>query len=351
MSKKEAPEPDARIGEAALMSAQTGQQYLAAMQTLSDETMGWAREDRTRTMNTFRPLEDKFVADAVGYASPERKAAAVTEAVADVGQQAALARQASQRNLSAMGVNPLSGRAASEDRRAVMGEALAKAGASNSARRQVEAIGDQKIATALGLGGTTAASSTGLAGMGASTMGSGFAGAMQGYAQEGSLFNTLHQGQMQAWQGTQQMYGGIGGALGSILGAFVSSKEKKTEKRAPAISVLDAVKKMPVEEWEYKAGEGDGGGKRHIGPYAEDFQKETGLGDGKTISIIDAVGVAIGATKELAEKVDALDAKISGEAPAPRRPTQTGRRARTEISLRGAAPQSTNRPQPISVRM
>ncbi|PWB90923.1 hypothetical protein C5688_08655 [Methylocystis sp. MitZ-2018] len=45
----------------------------------------------------------------------------------------------------------------------------------------------------------------------------------------------------------------------------------------------------------------------HIGTYAQDFQRETGLGDGKSINVIDAIGVAMGAIKELSAKVDKLD--------------------------------------------
>jgi hypothetical protein len=37
---------------------------------------------------------------------------------------------------------------------------------------------------------------------------------------------------------------------------------------------------------------------------AQDFKRETGLGDGKNIHVVDALGVAMGAIQELAEKVD-----------------------------------------------
>jgi hypothetical protein len=97
--------------------------------------------------------------------------------------------------------------------------------------------------------------------------------------------------------------GEIGGALGSIAGLFMSSKDAK-EKKRPVFGVLDAVKAMPVEKWSYKKGMGDGG--EHIGPYAEDFKAKTGLGNGREISVIDAVGVSMGAIKELAAKVDEI---------------------------------------------
>lgn len=64
---------------------------------------------------------------------------------------------------------------------------------------------------------------------------------------------------------------------------------------------------MPVEQWKYKDGMGDGG--EHIGPYAEDFQAATGKGDGATIPVVDAIGVTMKAVQELNQKVD----KIAGK--------------------------------------
>lgn len=66
---------------------------------------------------------------------------------------------------------------------------------------------------------------------------------------------------------------------------------------------------MPVEEWTYKQGVADEG--RHIGPYAEDFQAATGKGDGKTINLMDAVGVNMKATQELSQKVEQVADAVS----------------------------------------
>ena len=309
---KGAPKADPRIGEAALKSAEIGERYLGLMRGLSDTTMGWAREDRERYERDFRPLEERFINDAATYDTPERRAAAITESVADVRQQTALQAGARERSLAAVGVNPASGRFAAEDRRADAGAALAGAGAANLARKQVEATADAKIASAVNLGRGSAASATTGTAQAGSMLGAGHQGAMSGYGQMGSLLNTQYQQQMQSWNAQQGMLGGIGGALGSIAGAFLSDENAKTEKRRPAVSILDAVRDMPVEEWEYKAGMGDGGGRKHIGPYAQDFAEATGLGDGKTISIIDALGVSLGAVQELADKVDRIEQATSG---------------------------------------
>jgi hypothetical protein len=132
--------------------------------------------------------------------------------------------------------------------------------------------------------------------------------AMQGQTGIMNGLNMQYQNQLQAYQAKNAFLGDLAGAAGSVAGfAMMSSKDYKTAKRKP-MSVLDAVRDMPVEEWEYKQGVGDGGGKKHVGPYAEDFQRATGLGNGKEISIIDAIGVTMGAVQELADKVDKMAA-------------------------------------------
>ena len=61
-----------------------------------------------------------------------------------------------------------------------------------------------------------------------------------------------------------------------------------------------------MERWRYNADTGWETGD-HIGPYAEDFRELFGIGDGSTINIIDALGVALSAIKGLAEKVERLE--------------------------------------------
>lgn len=316
-----APSPDPRMGEAAMLSAETGQQYLRFMQGQADIANRWAGEDRTRSQGVYQPIEDQFIADSVGYDTPERRAAAASEAVADVRQQSAIARAGSERRLTGMGVTPGSGRFAGETRRADAAEGLAAAGAANMARRNVQAQGEARVANVVNMGRGMAvnpATSLGLANGAAS---SGFSGAQQGYGQQASILGQQHDAQMRAWSADQQASAGIGGALGQLAGAFLfsSSKEVKHDKKK-VFGILDAVKDMPVEKWTYNEGEGDG--KTHIGPYAEDFAEKTGLGDGKTLSVIDALGVNMGAIKELAMQVDDLASRI----PKPAKPRSGQRR-------------------------
>ena len=152
-------------------------------------------------------------------------------------------------------------------------------------------------ASMIGAGNNAMAGAIGSAG----NMVMGGAGtAMAGQQNLAGILNNQYQNELQSWNARQAQLGSIFGGIGMGLG-FLSSKDSKKNKRKP-VSALGALKDMPVEEWEYKQGHGDG--QRHIGPYAEDFQKATGLGTGKSISVIDAIGVTMGAVQELADKVD-----------------------------------------------
>jgi hypothetical protein len=139
-------------------------------------------------------------------------------------------------------------------------------------------------------------------------MGDGYKTAIGGYGAQAGILQDQYKTQLSVWDQQQQAktssMSSLADGIGSLAGmAFFSDADMKTEKK-PATGVLKAVQDMPVEEWTYKPGAGDGG--RHIGPYAQDFQRATGKGDGKTINMIDAIGVTMGAVQELAAKVDKM---------------------------------------------
>lgn len=350
-----APAPDPKIGEAALLQAKTGQEWLgfakdafavsnerqaeldALTKQVSEMQIGvmgdqaeWMRADRERYEKQFRPLEDEFLQEAKDYATPERQADAAAEAKADVQTAAMGARDAARRDAASMGINPNSGRHAGIDRGAEMGGALATAGAQNTARQQVRDKGLALKADAVNLGRGLPAQSAQAAAMGLSAgsnavglnqgtnqqfinstgiMGQGFGGAMQGYAGMGSTLNQQYSTQVSAWEAQQRMNaanaGGIGKAIGGIAGLIFSDENAKEDKKQiPDGEALQAVKAMPVEEWRYKEGVADGG--EHVGPYAQDFQRETGLGDGTAIAAQDAIGITMKAVQDLDAKVEQI---------------------------------------------
>jgi hypothetical protein len=92
--------------------------------------------------------------------------------------------------------------------------------------------------------------------------------------------------------------------------SFASSRALKTAKvEIDTASVLAGVAALPLDSWRYKPETGLEQ-QTHIGPYAEDFRRAFGVGDGVTISTIDAVGVCLAAIKALSDKVESLEAEL-----------------------------------------
>lgn len=357
-----APEPDPLIGQAALKNAEIGEEFLdftreqyeignerqkeqdklansVTQQQLEagKQAQGWATADRDRYEKVFQPLQDEFIDTAKNWDSAERQSKQAAEAKADVQNNAALARQSNERNMASMGVDPRSGRYAGVNRAGELATGLAAAGAENNARNQVRKEGVAmradavnmgnglavNPATSLGLGtssagaayGTTAANNAQSAGLG-SIMGQGYSGAMSGYNSQANILNQQHGNQLQAWSAQNQsnaassssMWGGIGSLAG--MGAMMLSSKDFKEDKQDVEGALDAIEKMPVEKWKYKDGIADGA--EHVGPYAEDFQAATGLGDGKSINIVDGIGLTMKAVQELSQKVDQVASSGKG---------------------------------------
>lgn len=355
-----APDPDPNIGKAALKQAETGEEWLgfakdawavsnerqkeldALTKRVTEQQLGiadqqaqWAKTDRERYENVFKPIEDEFINEARNYATPEKQAQAAAEASADVKAAQASAADQNLRQSASLGINPTSGRYAGIDRATDMAYSLADAGAQNNARQAVRDKGLALKADVANMGrGLPAQSAQAQAlGLGASSgavglnqqanaqnnasygiVNSGYAGAMQGYAGMGSTLNQQYATQVDAWKAEQQsksgLFGGIGEALGGLAGFFMASDENVKENKKPVKdgAALEAVEAMPIEEWDYKPGVEDEG--RHIGTYAQDFQKATGKGDGKSIPVIDAIGITMKAVQDVSAKVDNLAKRV-----------------------------------------
>jgi hypothetical protein len=73
-------------------------------------------------------------------------------------------------------------------------------------------------------------------------------------------------------------------------------------------AVLEGVARMPISTWSYKT---DDPSVRHLGPMAQDFRAEFGLGDSdRSYFAIDAHGVAFAAIRALSEQVKEQNARI-----------------------------------------
>lgn len=106
---------------------------------------------------------------------------------------------------------------------------------------------------------------------------------------------------------------------------------------------------LPVASWRYKT---EDEAERHIGPFAEDFQRLFGLGDGETISIVDAQGVAFaaiqGLEQRLAEKEVELDRLRSEKDAQIADLTERLTAQSTELAARLAAIEAVVQRQPLA---
>lgn len=72
--------------------------------------------------------------------------------------------------------------------------------------------------------------------------------------------------------------------------------------------VLEGVDKITISRWRYKQGVPHDDGLEHIGCMAQDFEEIFGLGDGRMIPVVDAIGVCMASIKALSSRVKALEA-------------------------------------------
>lgn len=350
----DAPPPDPRIGMSAEANAATAQQAQdfyekvfndsapdraaasARAMEIADAQLASMRQQQGLTddrinyeKTTFRPLEQKIVKESDEFDTPERRALEAGKAIEGVGAQFGTARQTLARQVGANGGNPNSGNFLSTISAMGVREAATKAAAGNQASNLVETTGRalKADAAALGRGLPSAQATTAglalnagnasaanaqqplnIASQGAGLMGQGFNTAIQGNTQAGNLALGQYNAQLKASDD-----GGMWGALGQVGGALIAKSDKNAKKdRKPMADeeATDAVRKIPVESWKYKEGQGDGG--KHIGPMAQDVQKAAGdqvAPGGKMIDLISANGITLGAVRDLDKRVQKLEKK------------------------------------------
>ena len=122
----------------------------------------------------------------------------------------------------------------------------------------------------------------------------------------GQYYQMLQNAQMQNAQNAQAGKGGATQLAGNLAAAAIlkSSRDWKTD-IADAPDALPLLRRLAVLSWVYRH-EAE---TRHVGPMAEDWKDVTGLGDGKTIHLVDAIGLLIKAVQELAARVEILETR------------------------------------------
>ena len=379
MSSPKAPAPDPQIGAASLDQIHLAQQEYNDQKALTDqyaplfaqEVQAGTAAQQQETQESgdtyanykqyFQPVQDQFAQDAASYASDGRKEQAADTASGQVATAYDAARAQQQDQLQAGGVQAGSGKALALNNSLNLSEAVAKAGAANTARTNVENTGLnlEQSASSLGAGlpvtslqQAGAAQSSGQAAQGSVAGISGLTAApltTSTPAFSAGVNGLLGFNQAQA-NATNSSNGFFGDLIGAAAGAYGMYKSTKTVKdkisRVDGKAALDGLVagggtaatkqtvglkpsskpfaisgkkaldglcsgKMPVDGWKYHDGVEDSG--EHVGPYAEDMH--AAFGDkvaprGKAIDIDAASQVNGAALAQLAKKVVQLRADL-----------------------------------------
>jgi hypothetical protein len=247
-----------------------------------------AKGQYERSKTAFQPLEDKAIAQVEQFQSPEYLQEQTGKAVADTSQAFDKAGAQSDEQLSSMGVNPNEGKYGFIKRGLATGKGLAEAGAFANARDSTRRLAWDTL--------------TGMAGRGDAKVGQAIGAGQAG----GNIYSNLQRNQMD-WQNQNSDMSGIGSALGMGARLFMMSSKKAKVHRRLATGATEALRKMPVQTFQYKRGLGPPG--THVGPMAEDMKAATGKGDGQHIYLPDAMGVHMAATQELDKRVSKLESK------------------------------------------
>lgn len=284
-------------------------------------------KDAAKERLKYRALEDSILNDVQRMDARRTQDQFAGQAAADIQQSLGTQRAVANRNLTRLGINPNSGRFAALNSDFALRGAAATAGAKTQARLAGEnaVLGAKYQAANIGRGlpGTvlsgvgTAANIGGQAGsllqqqnapmyQGFSGAMSGLSGQMAGINNVGNLMNQAYQNQLAAYNADSGALAGLGQIAGMAAGYFSSEDYKKDKAPVKRGAALQAINQMPVESWRYKEGVQDGGARRHIGPYAEDFQRATGVGNGRMIPAQDAIGLTMKAVQELDDKVESM---------------------------------------------
>lgn len=107
-----------------------------------------------------------------------------------------------------------------------------------------------------------------------------------------------------------------GQAMGAAAGmaamfAFSSRRFKHGGKPVDGDSVLNKIDKLDIERWIYNEGVADEGA--HVGPYAEDVNREFGdaaAPHGKVIDLVTMQGINLAAIKALNSKLDHIESRL-----------------------------------------
>lgn len=131
----------------------------------------------------------------------------------------------------------------------------------------------------------------------------------------GGMVSDKYQADLAAYNQQQEQRMGTASAIGSLGSALIKSSQgyKEILGQVDHAKAMVAIKAMPVQAWQYLPEHApDGDTAQHIGPMAEHFQTATGLGDGKTISMIDYLGLLHAALQAALWRLEVLEYEVQG---------------------------------------
>lgn len=292
-----------------------------------------AADSYSRYKDTFVPVESAIAADAMKFNESDYANTQASRAAADVEQAYGQVGAEMNRDMARRGVNLSPAQIAANANDLALSKAAAKAGASNKARTDADAVGFARKMDAASIGrnlpsqqATSAqialSSGQGASGVQQSTsagatqagnfVGQGYNTAIGGNQAAGNLWATSSQQNQYAAanSGSGELLGTLVGAGSRIGSAYLLSDKnlKKDRKKADASAATLAIESMPVEKWKYdeKKAPELADGREHVGPMAQDFAKHVG-GDGKTIDLGSAVGVVMASQKDIAKRLKKLE--------------------------------------------
>jgi len=308
------------------------ERLLVQQEAQGAQNAAFSGEELNRYRTITRPLQDRVVADANNWDSADEIARATGAASATVQGQFDAARDSNSRMMAANGVSPDSGRAVQGGIDDANNLALMKAGAVNTTtdarKQQGIALRGQAVGMMTGTAGTGLQASQ-LA-VGANNAASAVPGtqtsaynasmqpalsyagsAMTGNTAAGNMLNQQYQNQVAANGSRLGAIGSIAGIGARLAISDVNMKENITP--VGGDEAMDALRKVPVAEWDYKDGQGDGG--RHVGPMAQDVNAAMGekaAPGGKAIDLVSLNGVNMAAIKALDARLAKLE-KATGK--------------------------------------
>ena len=212
---------------------------------IMEQTFAQAQRDRQRYEEVFVPMEDRLIAEADSFDSPQRQATERGRAIADVNSAFDAERRNAAARLESFGIDPSQTRAAALDVGVRTAQAAAAAGAATTAGNRVEDMGRAMRADVVNLGrglpsqvaqsyGQSAATGQGALGGALNTSSTGAAlrtsnqgainASLSGYGQGANIMSQGYQNQLAGFNASQNARNSwmdpFGTAVGFAAGAY-----------------------------------------------------------------------------------------------------------------------------------